>query len=85
SCGKCTPCREGTAIIYQILTKIALGKGENNDLETLKLLGEIMKDASFCGLGQTAPNSLLNTLQLFPEEYREHIQKKGCPLNVCRE
>ena len=85
SCGKCTPCREGTAIIYQILTKIALGKGENNDLETLKLLGEIMKDASFCGLGQTAPNSLLNTLQLFPEEYREHIQKKGCPLKVGRE
>ena len=85
SCGKCTPCREGTSIIYQILTKIALGKGENNDLETLKLLGEIMKDASFCGLGQTAPNSLLNTLQLFPEEYREHIQKKGCPLKVGRE
>jgi NADH:ubiquinone oxidoreductase subunit F (NADH-binding) len=85
SCGKCTPCREGTDIIYQILTKIALGKGENNDLETLKLLGEIMKDTSFCGLGQTAPNSLLNTLKLFPEEYREHIQKKGCPLKVCRE
>jgi NADH:ubiquinone oxidoreductase subunit F (NADH-binding) len=85
SCGKCTPCREGTDIIYQILTKIALGKGENNDLEALKLLGEIMKDASFCGLGQTAPNSLLNTLTLFPEEYREHIQKKGCPLKVCRE
>ncbi len=44
-----------------------------------------MKDTSFCGLGQTAPNSLLNTLKLFPEEYLQHIQKKGCPLKVCRE
>jgi len=85
SCGKCTPCREGTDIIYYLLTKIALGKGEERDLETLKLLGETMKDASFCGLGQSAPNSLLNTLKLFPDEYIQHIQKKGCPLKVCRE
>ncbi|MBE3094381.1 MAG: NADH-quinone oxidoreductase subunit NuoF, partial [Actinobacteria bacterium] len=48
SCGKCTPCREGTKQIYNILNKISLGKGENGDLETLKLLGENMKDASFC-------------------------------------
>ena len=83
SCGKCTPCREGTNMIYTLLTKIALGKGENNDLETLKLLGETMKDASFCGLGQSAPNSLLDTLKLFTNEYAQHIQKKGCPLKVC--
>lgn len=83
SCGKCTPCREGTNIIYRLLTKIALGKGEDTDLETLKSLGETMKDTSFCGLGQSAPNSLLNTLKLFPEEYNQHIQKKDCPLKVC--
>ena len=83
SCGKCTPCREGVKMIYNLLTKIALGKGEDNDLETLKLLGETMKDASFCGLGQSAPNSLLDTLKLFTNEYVEHIQKKGCPLKVC--
>ena len=85
SCGKCTPCREGTNIIYRLLTKIALGKGEDTDLETLKSLGETMKDTSFCGLGQSAPNSLLNTLELFPEEYNQHIQKKDCPLKVCRD
>lgn len=85
SCGKCAPCREGTNIIYRLLTKIALGKGEDTDLETLKSLGETMKDTSFCGLGQSAPNSLLNTLKLFPEEYNQHIRKKDCPLKVCRD
>jgi len=70
-------------MIYNLLTKIALGKGEDNDLETLKSLGETMKDASFCGLGQSAPNSLLDTLKLFTNEYAQHIQKKGCPLKVC--
>jgi len=83
SCGKCTPCREGVKIIYNLLTKIALGKGEDNDLETLKSLGETIKDASFCGLGQSAPNSLLDTLKLFTNEYAQHIQKKGCPLKAC--
>ena len=83
SCGKCTPCREGTNMIYNLLTKIALGKGKDNDLETLKSLGETMKDASFCGLGQSAPNSLLDTLKLFTNEYAQHIQKKGCPLKIC--
>ena len=75
SCGKCTPCREGTKQIYNILNKISLGKGENGDLETLKLLGENMKDASFCPLGQSAPNSLLDTIKLFPEEYTKLFKK----------
>jgi len=83
SCGKCTPCREGANMAYNLLTKIALGKGKDNDLETLKSLGEVMKDASFCGLGQSAPNSLLDTLKLFTNEYAQHIQKKGCPLKIC--
>jgi len=74
SCGKCTPCREGTNIIYHLLSKIALGKGDHEDLKTLKLLGETMNDTSFCGLGQTAPNSLLDTLKLFPEEYEEYTK-----------
>ena len=78
SCGKCTPCREGTKQIYNILNKISLGKGENGDLETLKLLGENMKDASFCPLGQSAPNSLLDTIKLFPEEYSQLLKKSKC-------
>ena len=75
SCGKCTPCREGTRYIYEILDKISLGKGKVDDLETLKLLGENMKDASFCPLGQSAPNSLLDTIKLFPEEYSKLLKK----------
>jgi NADH:ubiquinone oxidoreductase subunit F (NADH-binding) len=74
SCGKCTPCREGTKYIYEILDKITLGEGKVGDLNTLKLLGENMKDTSFCPLGQSAPNSLLNTLKLFPEEYTKFIK-----------
>ncbi len=74
SCGKCTPCREGTKYIYEILDKITLGEGKVGDLNTLKLLGENMKDTSFCPLGQSAPNSLLNTLKLFPEEYTKLIK-----------
>ena len=75
SCGKCTPCREGTKHIYEILDKISSGKGKASDLETLKLLGESMKDTSFCPLGQSAPNSLLDTLKLFSEEYNRLIKK----------
>jgi len=75
SCGKCTPCREGTRYIYEILDKISLGKGKADDIETLKLLGENMKDTSFCPLGQSAPNSLLNSLNLFPEEYNNLLIK----------
>src|SRR5665648_3327 len=75
SCGKCTPCREGTRYIYEILDKISLGKGKIDDLETLKLLGENMKDTSFCPLGQSAPNSLLDTMKLFPEEYNNLLIK----------
>jgi NADH:ubiquinone oxidoreductase subunit F (NADH-binding)/(2Fe-2S) ferredoxin len=75
SCGKCTPCREGTRYIYEILDKISLGKGKVDDLETLKLLGENMKDASFCPLGQSAPNSLLDTIKLFQDEYSKLLKK----------
>ena len=75
SCGKCTPCREGTSYVYEILDKISLGEGKADDLETLKLLGENMQEASFCPLGQSAPNSLLDTIKLFPEEYSKLFKK----------
>jgi len=75
SCGKCTPCREGNKHIYEILEKINLGKGKAEDMETIKLLGENMKDASFCPLGQSAPNSLLNSIDLFPQEYNDLLVK----------
>lgn len=84
SCGKCTPCREGTKRMLEILTNICEGKGGEEDIELLEEIGEVIKDASLCGLGQTAPNPVLTTLRYFRSEYEAHIQHKRCPAGVCR-
>lgn len=83
SCGKCTPCREGTRAMLAILQKITDGKGEDGDIEKLERLGSIIKNASLCGLGQCAPNPVLTTLKYFGHEYRAHIYSKKCPAGVC--
>jgi len=85
SCGKCLTCREGIERMLEIVTDICEGKGKEEDIETLKELGELVKDVSMCGLGQTAPNPLLSTLQYFPDEYEQHIKYKRCPAVVCKE
>jgi NADH:ubiquinone oxidoreductase subunit F (NADH-binding)/(2Fe-2S) ferredoxin/Pyruvate/2-oxoacid:ferredoxin oxidoreductase delta subunit len=84
SCGKCVPCRVGTKRMLEILQRITEGEGELSDLETLKELAPMIKDASLCGLGQTAPNPVLTTLNYFYDEYRAHIQDKKCPAGVCK-
>ncbi len=83
SCGKCTPCREGTRRLLQILEKLCEGRGEAGDIETLEELSAIIKDASLCGLGQTGPNPVLSTLRYFRDEYEAHIQEKHCPAKRC--
>jgi NADH:ubiquinone oxidoreductase subunit F (NADH-binding)/(2Fe-2S) ferredoxin len=83
SCGKCTPCREGTKRMLEILTRITEGKGEEGDIERLERLGNMIKKASLCGLGQSAPNPVLSTIKNFREEYEEHIHNKKCRANVC--
>jgi NADH-quinone oxidoreductase subunit F/NAD(P)H dehydrogenase (quinone)/NADP-reducing hydrogenase subunit HndC len=83
SCGKCTPCREGTRRILQILEKICDGRGEPLDLENLKEMSGIIQDTSLCGLGQTAPNPVLSTLCYFLDEYEAHIYEKRCPAKRC--
>ncbi|MTI85109.1 MAG: NADH-quinone oxidoreductase subunit NuoF [Firmicutes bacterium] len=83
SCGKCVPCRVGTKRLLEILNKITDGKGEMEDLEILENLCYDIKDSSLCGLGQTAPNPVLNTLQYFQDEYIAHIKEKRCPAGVC--
>jgi len=85
SCGKCTPCREGTKRMLEVLTNICEGKGEERDVELLEEIGETIKDASLCGLGQTAPNPVLATLRYFRDEYIEHIRDKKCRAGVCAE
>lgn len=69
SCGKCVPCRAGTAQIFKILTKIANGNGVPEDIDTLRSLCEMVKATSLCGLGQSAPNPVLSTLRYFRSEY----------------
>jgi NADH-quinone oxidoreductase subunit F len=85
SCGKCSSCREGTQRMYEILSKITEGKGRLEDIQTLEELGNVIKDVSLCGLGQTAPNPMLATLRYFMHEYIEHIEKKQCRAVVCKE
>ncbi|MFN3534072.1 MAG: NADH-quinone oxidoreductase subunit NuoF, partial [Desulfatiglandales bacterium] len=83
SCGKCTPCREGTRRMLQILEKITHGEGDMSDLKELKELAYFIKDSALCGLGQTAPNPVLSTLQYFEDEYEEHILERYCKAGVC--
>lgn len=84
SCGKCTPCREGTKRMLEMLTRIVDGKGKVEDIDMLSHLGRNMIDTSLCGLGQSAPNPVLSTLRHFRTEYEMHIEKKICPAGVCR-
>ena len=83
SCGKCTPCREGTRRLLEILEKLCEGRGEPGDIETLEELSRIIKESSLCGLGQTGPNPVLSTLRYFREEYEAHIFEKRCPAKRC--
>jgi NADH-quinone oxidoreductase subunit F len=84
SCGKCTPCREGTSRLYEMLERITKGLGTKRDMELLKLLSSYVKENSLCGLGQAAPNPVLSTVNKFPEEYLAHIEKKECPTKACK-
>jgi NADH-quinone oxidoreductase subunit F len=84
SCGKCTPCREGTQRLLEILTAITEGQGRPADLAILEDLSSYIKDVSLCGLGGTAPNPVLTTLQYFRDEYLAHIVDKQCPARVCK-
>ena len=83
SCGKCTPCREGTRRLLQILEAICDGRGMPEDLEALEALSEVIRSASLCGLGQTGPNPVLSTLRYFRDEYEAHIYEKRCPAKRC--
>ncbi len=85
SCGKCIACREGTQRMWEIVTDITEGKGNNGDLEFLEALAKATRDASMCGLGQTAANPVLSTIRHFKAEYEAHIKDKKCPAGVCKE
>ncbi len=84
SCGKCVSCREGTQRMWEIVQEITEGRGKSGDIELLEALAIATKDASLCGLGQTAANPILSTLRYFKDEYEAHIKEKRCPAGVCK-
>ena len=84
SCGQCLPCRWGSQVMLDMLTRICDGEGEPGDIETLEELAAMVKVSSLCGLGQTAPNPVLSTLRYFRDEYEAHVHEKRCPAKICR-
>jgi len=83
SCGKCTFCRLGTLRMLEILERITQGEGKFEDIETLENLAHQIQANSLCGLGQSAPNPVLSTIQYFRDEYEAHILEKRCPALQC--
>jgi NADH-quinone oxidoreductase subunit F len=84
SCGKCTPCREGTKIAVKILEKMTRFEGNENDLEELIKIADVAKTSSLCGLGQSFSVPLISLIENFKEEFLEHIQKNMCKANLCK-
>lgn len=85
SCGKCVPCRAGTKRMLEILTDITKGMGKEGDIDLLLDIARTVKNTSLCALGQTAPNSVMSTIEFFRDEYESHIKFKKCPAVICRE
>ena len=85
SCGKCFVCRKGTQRMYELLEDISMGQGTLEKLDLLEELAHVVKDASMCGLGQTAANPVLSTIKYYKNEYLEHIVNKKCTAGVCRD
>jgi NADH:ubiquinone oxidoreductase subunit F (NADH-binding) len=83
SCGKCIPCRAGTAQMHDILARITRGEGRAEDIGLLEELSALLRTASLCGLGIAAPNPVLSTLRHFRVEYDAHIRDHRCPAGHC--
>jgi NADH-quinone oxidoreductase subunit F len=84
SCGKCTPCREGTTRMLEVLDKITKGLGTRKDIDTLKILAQYTKENSLCGLGMGSPNPVMSTMNFFMDEYLAHVDNKKCPSGACK-
>jgi bidirectional [NiFe] hydrogenase diaphorase subunit len=83
SCGKCIPCRAGTVQMLRLLERITRGQGTQADLDQLADLSDYLRDASLCGLGQTAPNPVVSGMRYFHDEFRAHVVDRVCPAGVC--
>ena len=84
SCGKCVPCREGLRQMYEILSNICEGRGEEGDIELLEGLSVVRGCRDGLHITCMAPNPVLSTIRYFRDEYEAHISNKKCPAGVCR-
>ena len=83
SCGKCTFCRIGTRRMLETLERIVNGEGRPDDIDYLQQTAAQITQASLCGLGQTAPNPVLTTIDYYRQEYEAHIVDHRCPAASC--
>jgi NADH:ubiquinone oxidoreductase subunit F (NADH-binding) len=83
SCGRCTPCREGTKQMYGLLSAICAGRGKSDHVHKLEQLGRAMNAAAVCGLGNTASGPVASMLRHFRDEIDRHINDHACPAGVC--
>jgi NADH-quinone oxidoreductase subunit F len=81
SCGKCTPCREGTYWLVQILQRMERGEGTESDLQKLLDISESILGKSFCALGDGAASPIVSSFTYFRDEYVAHVENRGCPLD----
>lgn len=84
SCGKCTPCRIGNMRLYEMLDKVTNGEATLFTLNDIETLGQVIKDTSLCGLGQSAPNPVISAMNYFRQEFEEHVIEKKCRCFRCR-
>ncbi|MBI5050764.1 MAG: NADH-quinone oxidoreductase subunit F, partial [Nitrospirae bacterium] len=81
SCGKCTPCREGTEWLRKILERMEHGKGREGDIELLHDVAEAVMGKTFCPLGDGAACVVLSMIKHFRAEFEEHIRDKKCKMH----
>jgi NADH-quinone oxidoreductase subunit F len=81
SCGKCTPCREGTYWLTQVYERLESGEAESADLARLVTIADTLNGRSFCALGDGAASPVLSSLKHFRDEYQQHLTSAGCPFD----
>jgi NADH-quinone oxidoreductase subunit F len=81
SCGKCTPCREGTYWLTQVYERLESGGAESADLARLVTIADTLNGRSFCALGDGAASPVLSSLKHFRAEYQQHVTSAGCPFD----
>lgn len=84
SCGFCTPCRRGTRVLYDTISRVALGAGRESDLDLMIELAQTMSSTANCALAMSPIFFIRTTIERFKNEYLAHIRNHACPLGVCR-